>query len=1462
MYSKIKYRKWLTCAVTISLLAGFNMTEAATVQSTKMVKVGNNLSDSTTPYDSIVVSQNSANSSFVISPTQTVFVGIGQDAATPLVVYVGAPASGTYNVIVTNDGSTTTGPVTTAGVGSMAAGAVTVYGPLAVKVSSTGTVGDSADANAIGMAVGNMGSSLVTENTALSVTAQGGISDTKAKAKAQGVTVGNDNLNSNIIMGTTGGTNNINVIAKGGKSIANGGGGANVSASAYGAENYNVLTFKGDTYIYATAEGGAPDSGGAYIAGSATADAYGVYNEGGTVYADKLVIGTAKATGGSGVSVDGTAFGLINKDLGSMATGEIRLEEISARAGVADSTHEAQAFAVGVDNRSGVVTTGAFYAKVSATGGTSDSGASANALGLRSGENAGDDATLTLGTDQGTNELYVTATGGASRASNASNNFIGVAYGVLNNSVATLKGTTQLEVAAFGGSEGAPNAVLDDAYALAYGVYNQGTNLQTGDLKLTAIKAMSYTGNDVRAEAYGLYNAVNGATINLGNVALENVAANGGIATTGGVANAIAYGVQNMGTTGKITAGNITGKITAEAGSGGETANTEVVGVNNKGDMEVKSLNLVVNGTAGTGTSKARSQLVGLGNTGVLTVTEGANSLTLNGKGGKSSGGAGDESAFLIGIVNRGQLTLAKQMTINMEAVGGSADTNVPGSQAVNAWAQAYGLYQSAGQATTDRLIMEQVKAVGGSGMETQALAIGTSNQSGNDLTISSLDMKNIYAEGGTGTKYAFVRAAGISNEAGSFITTDTAADNNIKVVAKGGTISGSSSATKDAYAEAYGITNLGALTMQGKTTINTEAIGGQGTANSTYALAVGIKNKSSLVLNMEGPLDIVTAATVNTAGPSDATAQSAGIANYSGTTNLKDKVKIVASVSGVSGSSFMADSIYGEGGTVNVGTDGSNSLGKVVQLSGDVLAKNSGTTINVNLDQAGSYLQGNVQEQDSGIVNLVVGNGAVWQPVFDNRNGTYFDENKSATFSKDYAQDSNSINSLTLNQDGVVDLVWDNATRSSNFRTLTINNLSGKGGIFKINSDLANNKADQISLGNGSTASTINIDVKYDPYLATSGLSGGSNITGSALVVTGLGSSQLTSVTGVPDSYNTYDYVPTITRNVDGTYSLTKLTITNVVPTPTPTPGGKTDIDSPSGPMREARNERMAMHNLWVNGELNNMQKRLGDLRAMEPAQAGIWARYEYNKLEKGDNAALKYNYFQLGYDKDYKSQGGTFYRGAAFSYAKGDGTYEVGTGDLKVGTMTLYQTWVGNSGNYYDVVVKGGKLTNNYKVTATSTPYTSDYNSWGYSIGGEVGKRIRQSNGFFVEPQFEFTLSRINGADYTTSTGLNVNAQAQNSAIARIGLAVGREIKNVGSYYAKASYYHDFGSGIQLTASDSTTNPFSYGEDSAKNWGVFTLGGTAKIGKNCNVFGELSKYAGQITNNIQVNVGARWTF
>jgi len=624
-----------------------------------------------------------------------------------------------------------------------------------------------------------------------------------------------------------------------------------------------------------------------------------------------------------------------------------------------------------------------------------------------------------------------------------------------------------------------------------------------------------------------------------------------------------------------------------------------------------------------------------------------------------------------------------------------------------------------------------------------------------------------------------------------------------------------------------------------------------------------------------------------------DASASAYGIyASTGGTTNITGNLEIT-DINAKAGTRTdennvtatdraRAFSLYatGTGSVINVGVNTEAGYptgnGKTVKLLGDVGAYENGTN-NLILYGDGSYLQGNILT-DGGTNHVTVTSGATWKPVYDNRYGSFSVAGDAATYALATKVSAVATSAdLTLSNKGRIDLAWDDATRdpATTARTMTLSSLSGADGVLVVNTNLAQSVADQFIITNNS-ATSLGIDVNYDPALTTSGLDNNSDISGSAKVLT-ISSGTTPAVTGVSDSYNTYDYTPTITNNGDNTWSVTKLTITNKTPvdptnptnpaeptnpTDNPTTPTKTTITSPSRPMRDARHQRMALHNLWVNGELNNMEKRLGDLRAVEPAEAGIWARYEYNKLEKGSNANLKYNYFQLGYDKDFKGDTCNFYRGVAFSYGKGDGSYEVGTGDLKEGAMTLYQTWVGKSGNYYDIVAKAGKLLNDYNAVATANPYTSDYHSWAYSIGGEVGKRFKKNNGFFVEPQFEFTLCRINGADYTTSTGMNVNVDAQNSAIARIGVAVGKEIKNVGSYYAKASYFHDFGGGLNLTASDSTTNPFSYGEDSAKNWCIFTLGGAVKASKNCNVFGELSKYTGELSNNIQVNVGARWSF
>ena len=673
-----------------------------------------------------------------------------------------------------------------------------------------------------------------------------------------------------------------------------------------------------------------------------------------------------------------------------------------------------------------------------------------------------------------------------------------------------------------------------------------------------------------------------------------------------------------------------------------------------------------------------------------------------------------------------------------------------------------------------------------------------------------------------------------------------------ITATAKAGTATGgtatssdgsSGAAGADARAYAAGIYDSGGTVNVGDLSdLEVSATGGKATVQQSgaradgraYAYGVGgISPEGDAVLNVSGNVKIITSATAGT--ETDATGKT-------------------------SPAKFGAYSLFASQGTkINIGVDTSKGYpaanGKTVQLEGDIFAYAQSTN-NVILSGSASSLQGNILNDVYSANNITFTNQAAWHPVFDNRYGSFITDGDDTTYSPSYTVNSiSTAANLTLSDKAAIDLTWDNATRdpATTARTLTLASLSGADGILVVNTNLAQNAADQFVITNNA-ATSLGIDVAYDPALTVSGLNNNSSITGQAKVLT-ISAGTTPTVTGVSDSYNTYDYTPTITANGDGTYSVTKLTITNVEP-PTKT------LTSPSKPMRDARNDRLALHNLWVNGELNNLEKRMGDLRALEPATSGIWARYEHNKLEKGSDASLKYNYFQLGFDKDFKGGTGTFYRGAAFSYAKGTGDYENATGDLKEGTLSLYQTWIGQDGRYYDVILKGGKLMSSYDLYDTANPSSADYHSWAYSLSGEVGKRFKKNNGFYLEPQLEFILGKINGADYTTSTGLDVNIDSQSTAIARLGVAAGREIKNVGSYYAKASYYHDFGGGLNLTASDSNTNPYSYGEDSAKNWAVFTLGGAVKAGKNCNIYGELSKFAGQLTNDVQVNIGARWSF
>jgi len=1185
----------------------------------------------------------------------------------------------------------------------------------------------------------------------------------------------------------------------------------------------------------------------------------------------------SESTGGDNVS--GNAFGM---DLG--ASSRTSLEAVKATVTAvggnitgmvsAGSNLYAAAYASGVEASQANLATGAASFTVTGQGGTvSGSATSAEVrvygVDARGGTTAiGGDLALTItaagGTVAGSGELalaYADAYGvNIEKADDAHLGSL-IVNGTISGSVMAQGGTAKRASIDSIDSAYAPNS-----YGGAYGITNNGATLQADGASLTVTAVggtatnsfLKMTGAGADAGAYGI-NTSGPHTTSITGATKLTVQATGGTATTKTVdadnpsaanANADAYGVKNDNTYDQTSSG-----VTASTLTLGSLAAEVAATAGNAQDVDHSSEN-----------SMASVNAYGISNTTYAAVQDTNPTATAKFASADLMVTATGGTAADVYVSAYGIYDYAQGGTVIMDSTGLVKTTvAATGGTSRADWTttNATGIYNAANESTVYYPETQTYKHVA-YGMATFQAGSVESNVTASGGSASAA----------TGTGY--VSAIGVDNYGDS--------DNKATLTVTGSTTvaaTATANATTPSYVEAMGLYNGGdtsAVMSLQDTTVKATATGGNienGSGATTTASAISnYGNVTARNLNL-------TATATGGAQLADATqtreTDAYGIYSSRGTVSATGAATIKTSVTPGGGDKeyFVAASLYAEGnGTINVGTDGSQATGTNVQLEGDVQAA-SGGTVNLTLATAASYLQGNVftaskkttggDAGDAGTVNLTVTNGAAWRPVYDNRYGSQNTVDMTNTYDEDgnylstnYTYNTpaqtattteNSIGSLTLSDGGKVDLTWDNATRdpAAAGRTLTIGALSGDGGIFKVNTNLAKNVADEITITNNA-ATNLGIDVAYDPALAVSGLGKDSSIIGNAKVLTVTSGTQ-PKVTGVADSYNTYDYLPTVVDNGDGTYAVTGLTITNVQ-------------NTVSRPMREARHQRMAMHNLWVNGELNNMEKRMGDLRAAEPAEAGIWARYEYNKLDKGSDANLKYNYFQLGYDKDFKGDTGTFYRGVAFSYAKGTGNYEVGTGDLKEGTMTLYQTWIGKSGNYYDIVAKAGKLLNDYNAVNTANPYTSDYHSWAYSIGGEVGKRFKKDNGFFVEPQFEFTLGRINGADYTTSTGMKVNVDAQNSAIARIGVAVGKEIKNVGSYYAKASYFHDFGGGLNLTASDSTTNPFSYGEDSAKNWCIFTLGGAVKASKNCNVFGELSKYTGELSNNVQVNVGARWSF
>lgn len=610
----------------------------------------------------------------------------------------------------------------------------------------------------------------------------------------------------------------------------------------------------------------------------------------------------------------------------------------------------------------------------------------------------------------------------------------------------------------------------------------------------------------------------------------------------------------------------------------------------------------------------------------------------------------------------------------------------------------------------------------------------------------------------------------------------------------------------KDYYNEAVGIYIIEGTTFtaNGDTTIKAISHG------EGKITAYGVLAFDASVINLDNT-DIYAEAVENESNNSP---YAYGIYAYNNSVVNMDGGKISVRTNETNDEAY---SIYTrDDGEVYINKNGNNN----VVINGNV--NNDGGLVYLNLDTDKSVLNGAVQTS-SGEITLNLKNNATWN-VGSNYNS--------------------SITNLDMDG-GIINQYTD--------KDITINNYSGTGDINFKAEDTNNNgvlnfaNTGDVSIGSAETGSFVNLGVSNNTintldiekteenlnaiankilYDANDG-----NITGKVTIKEGLIMPEASGdLLFYEDNANGHTAGQGYVANVKQKSSTT--TIDNI------------------------KNIAATAIVAWRQ-EDSTLSQRLGELRESDGGQ-GIWVRMSRGEFEYDGEYKNQYNFFQMGYDW----AAGSWHYGAAVSHNDGQTTYTHGDGENRSTSLSLYGTWLGDKCHYADIVLKQGRLSNDFDIYTEAGHTSGDYDAWGTSLSGEYGMKVNFDGGWYVTPQAQFTLMRIGGEDYTTNNGIKVNQDSLESAVGRVGFEVGKRISDSGSIYAKASLLHDFaGSADTYLSYKGLTN--SYHQDIGDTWCEAGIGFNYKTSKNSYVYADVVKtFGGDVETPWQWNAGMCWTF
>ena len=595
-----------------------------------------------------------------------------------------------------------------------------------------------------------------------------------------------------------------------------------------------------------------------------------------------------------------------------------------------------------------------------------------------------------------------------------------------------------------------------------------------------------------------------------------------------------------------------------------------------------------------------------------------------------------------------------------------------------------------------------------------------------------------------------------------------------------------------------------------GTVEINADNVKIDGNINGAYGGKVETGKTAEFIINAK-TLDMTGDINIGTVGYELNGAVSNNTRNTEVTIKASDAAIINGNINitGNAGSNANKD----DQSTLNIEFNGDSKINGEINVKGSEKAKNATVNLGGTGDMTASTGKFNVE--NSGNVNFKGGKWAINEWTGD---GT-----GDATIAKDAAVNvkANGMKVATLKLDGTANLVGGKAN-------VETGELSGSNGT--VNTDSVNN---QIVVGEDKTS---NLTVHGTKEVTDTIASGNARL------------QDLANVVKAGDK-SAADTVTSDANDIIGGYSAKVGDDGKVV--------AKT-VKTLENPTNRAISDMANISLMTWRQENNDMNKRLGELRDSK-GEHGAWARMARGESKYGSqNVKNQYNYYQVGYDEKL-STNPNWTVGVALTRTEGTSTFARGTGENKHTGFAVYGSYLNDNGSFVDLIAKYARMDNDYSTIGAGVGDAS-YETNGYSLSAEYGKRFTKDNGFWIEPQVELTYGTVGSADYLTSKGARVHQDSVDSLVGRLGFSLGKDIKQ-GNVYVRASYLYDFDGETKATMSGNGTDSFE--QDLGGGWWEVGVGTNINLSDATHLYFDVEKtFGGNVATPWQWNAGVRWSF